>query len=174
VDASKIAGSTVRLTCRYSNGIVKNFVARAVSLEGQMLQVTCSEGFEPGIGLTVMAPFLTGGQTSLVTAVTRDAKVGLQIISLKLQPAPITLRVPVKAAKAVKPSSAAKAAFSRYANQLADKLAFAGKKPYRKAAFGKGVQHGFVAATAAAALLLLAEKKQLDAVAILDRLRKAR
>jgi len=169
VDASKIAGSPVRLTCRYSNGIVKTFVARAVSLDGLALQVLCTEGFEPGIGLTVMAAFLSGGQSSRVTAVKRDPKAGF-LVSLQLQPV-IVAKPP---AKAIKTSSAAKAAFSRYAKQLADKLAFAGKTPYRKAAFGRGVQQGYVAVTAAAVLLLLAEKNQLDAVAILERVRKAR
>jgi len=171
VDASKIAGSTVRLTCHYSNGLVKNYVARAVSLEGQVLQVACADGFEPGIGLTVMASFLSGRQSSRVTAVRRDAKAGSYVVSLELQPASVSRGAP---ARAVKPSSASKAAFSRYATQLADKLAFAGKKPYRKAAFGRGVQPGFVAATAAAVLLLLADKNQLDAVAILERVTKVR
>ncbi len=169
MDASKIAGSPVRLICRYSNGMVKNFVARAVSLDGQALEILCTEGFEPGIGLTIMAGFLSGQQSSRVAAVKRDPKAGF-LVSLLLDPVTVAKPLP----KAVKTSSAAKAAFSRYAKQLADKLAFAGKTPYRKAAFGRGVQQGYVAVTAAAVLMLLAEKNQLDALAVLERVKKAR
>ena len=168
---AKVEGSTVRLTCRYSNGVVKNYVARAVSLEGQVLQVISAEGFEPGISLSAMAEFLTGRQTSQVIGAKRDPR-GSYLLELLLEPPPVSRPAP---AKAVKPRSAAKAAFSRYATQLADKLTVAGKKPYRAAAFDqRGGQHGFVAATAAAVLLLLSEKNQVDAVAILERVRKAR
>ena len=133
----------------------------------------CSEGFEPGITLSAVAPFLSGNRTGLVTAAKRDVKTGLFVLELTLESAPAPQR-PTRA-KVSKPSAAAQAAFCRYAQQLADKLSLARKKPYRLAAFGKaGGQEGYVAATAAAVFLLLAEKKQVDALAILPRLTRAR
>jgi hypothetical protein len=99
---SKVAGSAVRLVCRYQNGIVRSFVARAISLEGEKLLASSAEQFEPGTLLTVLAGFLKGTQAGCVQEVKRSADAGQFVLE-------ILLRVPTVApvAQTARPGPAA-------------------------------------------------------------------
>jgi hypothetical protein len=50
----------VRLSCRYSNGTVVSYAARAVSYDDSSLRVLSAENFEKGVTLNVLAPFMDG------------------------------------------------------------------------------------------------------------------
>jgi hypothetical protein len=62
----------VRLSCRYSNGLVISYVARAVAYDDSSLRVLSSEYFERGIKLSIMAPFLPGVVACRVAATARN------------------------------------------------------------------------------------------------------
>ena len=62
----------IRLSCRYSNGTVVSCVARALAYDDSFLRVLSSEGFDKGIQLSVVAPFLDGIVTCRVSATSRS------------------------------------------------------------------------------------------------------
>ena len=62
----------IRLAYRYPNGSVVSYAARAVSYDGAYLRLIVNEGFEEGISLAVMAPFLEGLTTGRVSAASRS------------------------------------------------------------------------------------------------------
>jgi hypothetical protein len=64
----------IRLTCRYSNGVVVSYGARALAYNESSLRVLSSENFEQGIHLNVIAPFLEGVASCRVTATCRSRK----------------------------------------------------------------------------------------------------
>ena len=62
----------IRLTCRYSNGIIVSYVARAISYDDKSVRILSSESFERGIRLNVLAPFLNSITPCRVDAVSRS------------------------------------------------------------------------------------------------------
>ena len=62
----------VRLAYRYPNGGMVSYAARAVSYDGNSLRVLVNEGFEEGMSLAVMAPFLKGLKTGWVSEASRS------------------------------------------------------------------------------------------------------
>ena len=83
-ESPKVAAAPVRLICRYSNGVVKSFLARGVSRKDELLRVLTSEQFEPGIELTVMAPFLSAAQSCRVMGIQRGHEPGYSLLELRL------------------------------------------------------------------------------------------
>jgi len=64
----------IRLAYRYPNGSMVGYAARAVSYNGTSLRLIVNESFEEGMSLAVMAPFLGGLTTALVSAASRSKK----------------------------------------------------------------------------------------------------
>ena len=62
----------VRLAYRYPNGSMVSYAARAVSYDGMSLRVVVNEGFQEGVSLTVMAPFLEGLTAGRVSRASRS------------------------------------------------------------------------------------------------------
>ena len=62
----------IRLSCRYSNGAVVSYGARALAYNDSSLQVLSSENFEKGIRLNILAPFLEGIASCRVAATARS------------------------------------------------------------------------------------------------------
>jgi len=62
----------IRLAYRYPNGGMVSYAARAVSYNGTSLRLIVNESFEEGMSLAVMAPFLGGLTTALVSAASRS------------------------------------------------------------------------------------------------------
>lgn len=168
-DSGKTAGGFVRLSCRYSNGLVKTTVARAVAQQGPEFRVLSSEQFEPGLVLTAWASFLPAGQACRVKAVHCGPQAGSFLLDLELLPAGRLSPVPPPAAAQKPPVS-----FTVYAGELAARLDAAGRAPYYRAAFshaGPRERQGFLKSTAAAVFLLLAQKGWLDSSELLPKLR---
>jgi hypothetical protein len=63
---------TVRLSLRYSNGVVESHNARALTYDESSLRVLSSREFEKGTTLSVFAPFLDGIATCWVFGITRS------------------------------------------------------------------------------------------------------
>ena len=183
-ETKRVADTPVRLMCRYSNGIVKSYLARALSFEskgegqgeGQVLRVLTNEQFEPGIPLTAMAAFLPSNMVGRVTAVTRSERPGYFVLelSLRLPPpaAPKPQPVPAPAAQTLQ----ARQALTRFAAALAGRLEASGNVPLYNAAFECAMvneKQGFLVSTAVAVFLLLAQKEQVDSAQVLGRLRKS-
>lgn len=83
------APKPVRLTCRYMNGTVVSYVARALSYDDPTLQVLSAESFEPGIQLNVLADFLGGIRICRVASAQRSSDQPAYFeINLKLQKIP--------------------------------------------------------------------------------------
>lgn len=62
----------VRLSFRYANGTVVSYLARAVACDDSSLRVLSAEGFEKGVRLNVLAPFLQGIVPCRVAAASRS------------------------------------------------------------------------------------------------------
>ena len=62
----------IRLSCRYSNGTVVSYAARALAYDDSSLRVLSSENFEKGVPLSVLAPFLGGISSCRVLATSRS------------------------------------------------------------------------------------------------------
>ena len=62
----------IRLTCRYSNGSVVSYGARALGYDDSSIQVLSSAIFERGISLNVLAPFWKGMVSCRVAASSRS------------------------------------------------------------------------------------------------------
>ncbi|HEY7679797.1 MAG TPA: hypothetical protein VIC04_04705 [Terriglobia bacterium] len=62
----------IRLAYRYPNGCMVSYAARAVNYDGASLRAVVNEGFEEGVALSVMAPFLEGLTTGLVAGAARS------------------------------------------------------------------------------------------------------
>jgi len=62
----------IRLTCRYSNGSVVSYGARALGYDDSSIQVLSSEIFARGISLNVLAPFWKGMVPCRVAASSRN------------------------------------------------------------------------------------------------------
>ena len=63
------APKTLRVSCRYSNGTVASYVARAVFWDDPLLHVLSSQAFEPGVQLSLLAEFMGGIRACRVTSV---------------------------------------------------------------------------------------------------------
>ena len=50
----------IRMTCRYSNGIIVTYGGHALAYDSSSLRVLSGDNFEKGISLRVIAPFLDG------------------------------------------------------------------------------------------------------------------
>lgn len=162
------SAAPVRLRCRYSNGLVTNALARAVSHEGDVLRVLCSEQFEAGVQLTAQASFLSGAQACRVLSARRSEQPGYFLLDLKLPaavqpaPAPQVAKAPVD--------------FTIFAAELAARLDDAGAVPLYRAAFQRATsreRQGFIQCAAAAIFVLLARKGHLDASQVLKKLKTA-
>ncbi len=100
----------VRLSCRYSNGMVVNFAGRVLSHEEETLRVVTSAQFDVGIPLTATCDVLPGPTVCRVAKVTRwEDQAGFFLLELN-HSAP-TKRAPPKAPSATTAGpNAAKAA----------------------------------------------------------------
>lgn len=76
----------IRLTCRYSNGIVVSYVARMISYDDKSLRVLSSESFDRGIRLNVLTPIFNGIMLCRVNAVSRSSQTGYFELDLRLLP----------------------------------------------------------------------------------------
>ena len=68
----QLAPVPVRLSCRYSNGVVVSYVARAVAFDDFGIKVLSAEGFEKDVQLSVLAPFIEGIVPCRVAAASRS------------------------------------------------------------------------------------------------------
>ncbi|MBI4442484.1 MAG: hypothetical protein HY649_03810 [Acidobacteria bacterium] len=105
----------IRLSCRYSNGAVVSYGARALAYDDSSLQVLSSENFEQGIRLNILAPFLQGIVSCRVVAASRSREqpayfeLNLRILK-KPPPAAPQKKLPVEAVSRLLPEEAALAA----------------------------------------------------------------
>jgi hypothetical protein len=165
-EANKVAGTSVRLICRYTNGVVKSFLSRAISFEGKKLQVLVNEQFEPGIPLTVMSTFLPASRIGRVMKVERGQQAGWFIVEVSLQP-PVPVPAKPKATAQPQPEHVS---FTSIAGNLAARLEAAGGVPYYKAAFETAAvseKQAISACTAAAVFLLLSGHEMVDSAQVL-------
>lgn len=146
----------VRLNCRYSNGIVKTFLARAVSYEGGVLHVLTTEKFEVGISLRVLSPLLSGPTAFRVAGLTKSED---QRGSFLMEMHALT---PLESSAVSKPpvTAAIPQVFRAAAAELADRLELIGAEgTLREALEGMSPTHARICVWAAVgAVLVLAER----------------
>ncbi len=88
----------IRLSCRYSNGTVVSCVARALSFDDTSLRVLSSEGFEPGVQLNILAPFLEGIVACRVASAARSRALPAYfelVLQLVKKPSPVAKPIPL-------------------------------------------------------------------------------
>ncbi len=166
----------VRLSCRYSNGIVMTFVGRVVSHEDETLRVATSEKFDVGIPLTATCDLLSGPTVFRVANVTRwEDQAGFFLLELHLltrpKPAapqalagpPATTVVAQPAAPELRTKTAVPEAFRSAAAVLADRLVLVGPRATLQEALDGMSRRSAKACVwvAATALLLLAQRNGL-------------
>ncbi len=71
---SHLAPVSIRILCKYSNGITRRCYARAVACGTTSLSVLSSEAFEEGVRLHVLAPFLASMASYRVAKSTRSKR----------------------------------------------------------------------------------------------------
>ena len=87
----------IRISCRYVNGSVVHYGARALFCGEFSLRILCPQYFEPGITLQVLARFLEGLTTCRVSAIRRSRKqrgnleLDLEFVE---EPVPATAEIP--------------------------------------------------------------------------------
>lgn len=166
----------VRLSCRYSNGIVMTFVGRVVSHEEGTLRVVTSEKFDVGIPLTATCDLLSGPTVFRVAKVTRwEDQAGFFLVELQppTRPKPATpqaLAGPPATTSVAKPAqpelrakTAVPEALRAAAAVLADRLVLVGPRATLQEALD-GMRPRSAKAcvwVAATALLLLAQRNGL-------------
>ena len=155
----------IRLSCRYSNGAVVSYGARALAYDDSSMQVLSSENFEPGIRLNILAPFLKGIVSCRVVAAARSreqpAYFELDLRILKKPPPAAAQKKasPVETVSRLLPEEAALAA--RY---LAGRLerGDALRWTHVMQEIPSSQRPVYLAVTAAAVVLLLQDKATLD------------
>jgi hypothetical protein len=160
----RVENQPVRVICRYSNGIIQTALARAVSMDDNVLRVTTRESFEAGVPVTVMAPFLSRTTPGQVTSYKRTEEAGVFAMELKLRPtlAPLAQKT-TDIDDASSELSGAK--FRESCATLVKRLEKAGWIPYRDAAFLRSAvaeRPGLLAATEVAVYSLLADRGLAD------------
>lgn len=172
---------SVRLSCRYSNGMVMTFMGRLVSHEDETLRVVTSEKFDVGIPLTATCDLLSGPTVFRVAKVTRwEDQAGYFLLELQpptqptpTRPKPATLQAlagPPATSTVAKPArpelrakTAVPEAFRAAAAVLADRLVLVGPRATLQDALD-GMRPRSAKAcvwVAATALLLLAQRNGL-------------
>jgi len=107
---------TIRLSCRYSNGSVVSHVARALACDDSSLRVLSAEGFEAGVRLNVLAPFLDGVTGCRVVAAARSSQqpayfeLELRILEKPRQVLQVKIELPPEANQRLLPEELAVAA----------------------------------------------------------------
>jgi len=166
----------VRLSCRYSNGMVVNFAGRVLSHEDETLRVVTSTNFDVGIPLTATCDVLPGPTVCRVAKVTRwEDQAGFFLLELhhsarKKPAAPQASSATAAGSNAAKPAApeprskiAVPEAFRTAAGVLADRLVLVGPRATLQEALD-GMRPRSAKAcvwVAATALLLLAQRKGL-------------
>lgn len=166
----------VRLSCRYSNGMVVNFAGRLLSHEEETLRVVTSAKFDVGIPLTATCDVLPGPTVCRVANVTRwEDQAGFFVLDLnhsaRSKPAaPGASSATAAANNAAEPAApeprskiAVPEAFRTAAGVLADRLVLVGARATLQEALD-GLRPRSAKAcvwVAATALLLLARRNGL-------------
>lgn len=161
----KVENQPVRIICRFANGLMQSSVARGISLKGETLTVQTRESMEPGIQVTVLAPFLGHTQPALVISCKRDAEAGTFLLSLSLR------RIIAPLAQKTEDIDEAEAgdALRRAADTLSKRLETAGWIPFHQAAFERAAdsERGPMLAATEMAVFTLLEEKNLTSLALL-------
>lgn len=165
----------IRLTCRYSNGTVVSYGARALAYDDSSLRVLSSEGFEKGISLNVLAPFLGGIASCRVAGASRSSQQpGYFELQLKFLKKPLPAAQQMKEAPQASARKGVPEDLARAAEELAERLESA-----RGQLFSEVLKRApasprplFLLVSAAAVLLLLQEKGLLDARHVLETVRR--
>lgn len=151
----------VRLSCRFSNGMVMSYGARAVSCEGETLRVLTSEKFEPGVALQVTSPVLARPTVYRVAKVSRsEGQAGFFLVDLRVLAPP----TPKPAARRPIPEVLREAAA-----ELAERLEAAGPQATLYGALSATTSRqagAFVVASLAAVLALVQRKGLADTLSL--------
>ena len=155
----------IRLSCRYSNGAVVSYGARALAYDDSSMQVLSSENFEPGIRLNILAPFLKGIVSCRVVAAARSREqpayfeLDLRILKKPPPAVPQKKELPVEAVSRLLPEEAAVAA-----RELAGRLERGGTLRFAEVIqeIPSSQRPVYLAVAAAAVVLLLQDKGTLD------------
>jgi hypothetical protein len=157
-DSPKVVDASVRLVCRYSNGIMESAVARGMEMKGGVLRVICRTNYEVGVQVTVMAGFLPRTTPGQVIVVKRGEEPGTWVVDLRLR----ALAMPVITATVqVESERAPVVAMREAAGTLAKRLDSAGWIPFFQAAFAHAAaseRPAMLAATEMAVFSLLEER----------------
>ena len=155
----------IRMSCRYSNGMIVSYGARALAYDDSSLRVLSSEDFDRGIRLNIFAPFLEGITSCRVTASSRNreqpAYFELELSFLK-KPLPAARAEAKTAVEQTRRAIPREVAFA--AEQMAAALELAADKRISQVwrQFPASRRPLFLTVCAAAVLLLLQEKGLLD------------
>ena len=155
----------VLLGVRYTNGMVLNYRARAISYDGTTLRVLSPERLETGIAVTILAPFLTKVGSCSILSVTRNReRPGYFEIELKFSKKPVPAEMLIEDVATEAPLSFTPAGVSLAAQEFAVLLERGESQrfsqvlqqlhPKRRPFFG--------AVSALALMLLLQDKEILD------------
>lgn len=74
----------VRLTCRFSNGLVMSYTGRVLDYEGGILRVLTNESLDVGVPVTAITPVLSGPTTCRVRRAERSPELpGYFVVELR-------------------------------------------------------------------------------------------
>jgi len=164
----------IRLSCRYSNGAVVSFVARALICDDSSLRVLSAENFEKGVQLNVLAPFLDGISYCSVSTSSRSRKdAGFYELDLKFLKTPKPVALPKTTAPAERPKTTVPAEEKHptipqevvlAAQKLAERLEKGASLPFSEVIelFLPAQRLTLLAINAAAVALLMQEKGLVD------------
>ena len=153
------------LGVRYSNGILLNFHARALSYDTTALRVLCTEPLETGIAVNVSAPFLANvGSCSIFSVSRKPDRPGYFEIELNFLKKPALKEVADQDVAAENPLSFTAEGISRAAQEFAALLESGELQPFSRVLEQAQLDRRpmFGAASALALMLLLQDKEILD------------
>ena len=153
------------LGVRYSNGIVINYHARALSYDTTSLRVLLSEELEAGISVNVLAPFLAKAASCKILNVSRNPeRPGYFEVELKFLKKPVLAKLENQDAVAETPLSFTPEGVSRAAQEFAAILEREEPQPFSQALRQIHPDRRAIsgAASALALMLLLQDKEILD------------
>ena len=153
------------LSVRYSNGIVLNYRARALSYDASSLRVLSTELLEAGIAVNVSAPFLAkAGSCSILSVSRNPERPGYFEIELKFLKKPVPAELAIKDVATEAPLSFTPEGVSLAAQEFAVLLERGESQRFSEVLqqLHPGRRPFFGAVSALALMLLLQDKETLD------------
>ncbi len=150
----------VRMTCRFSNGIMLSYYARVITTSKSSIHLMSANPFEHGVQLNLVAPFLNGIVSCRVYRV-RRSEIDRSLFDLELR---VVKELGMEKDDEARLSPLSLEQLTETTGQLADQLEKSMETPFRKIIrnLPESERHPFLMASITAVSALMQEKGYLD------------